>query len=1000
MTSPHPNSLLLQLRARECVRLWSHGGAASHHALPLSRSAPHRITDELDAASICATALRSKSSANLPQHILLGHTGCVNAVAVSDGATSHGRWIASAGDDERVLLWDAYLPVLEVHANSGHTIRSIQLGRTGAHEPHTLDSDVASASSRSSSASAGSIHRGFARAFGGHSANIFGLQFTPDSRRIVSCGLDAGILMYDIETGGTTENGGRLRAPIRSFTGHESSVHRTSFIKDSSDVFLSASNDHTCRLFDARASGSRAQLVGGLGYSLNSVHCSPTDEHAFVTAGKALCLHDLRQMHASKPAAPPPTTRSAMGRAQQLARTALALRRGQMPPEEDEDAGEEGAGEAGSDSDDESEFNAIMRIMLSGRSSARATPIAVVQSFDLTTLTPPVGPSVSTRAEAAGARGSARGRGATRGARGRGAARSRGRGRGAAAAGAASSSTADAAAPSAGRTRSRGRGGRGRGSARAPTTAEEAPADDDEMPESDRRASEAADSAAAAPRRSSRNRPAEPAVEVKDEDDDADEAEAPSSFPTPNERRRERLAQLSPPREASSCEYSSDGRFVLACMMKATPLLFDVTRTQPVLSMQSRGTFSGYSHTCTLKSAVFAGPDDRFVIAGSDNFGIFVWDRTLQREDILGISDGVGAAAASSAASSLSVSAASSSSSSTTFLNACKILRGHRSIPNNQRFHPQLMQILSCGVEKVVRVFNCNRVPVDLHQREREAEEPAGAERVAGDVIPAEEAQRLLRLEHIPTQAASQTDAVAPAAASSASAHKRAASDKLAAQPEEKKARSQRESSSAMVDEQDSKTASSTAASAAASSSASAGASSSAGSSSAAVPSASSDPLYRMVKTYSTVRNPYTRLQCAYLLSGGAAVFGAAAAMFADAEAEELAAVRGGPDEPDPRSSDSMAEDRACLAQFDFYVSRSVAGEPSDGDSDSEDNFGIENVSSSEGDDDDAAARAEAGDTETHHTFLDLNSDEERRMREALNMDDEDDDDGDEAEEA
>lgn len=995
MTTPHPNSLLLQLRARECVRLWSHGGAASHSALPLSRSAPHRITDELDAASICAQALRSKSSSTLPQHILLGHTGCVNAVAVSDGATSHGRWIASAGDDERVLLWDAYLPVLEVHANSGHTVRFIQSGRSGAHhERQSLDADLLAAppAPRSAATYAGSIHRGFARAFGGHSANIFGLQFTPDSRRIVSCGLDAGILMFDIETGGASENGGALRAPIRSFTGHESSVHRTSFIKDSNEVFLSASNDHTCRLFDARASGSRAQLVGGLGYSLNSVHCSPTDEHAFVTAGKALCLHDLRQMHASKPTAPPPTTRSAMGRAQQLARTAMALRRGQMPPDEDEDAAEEGAGagaaDAGSD-DDESEFNALLRIMLSGRSSARATPIAVMQSFDLTTLTPPAAPVVSTRTAAA-ARGSARGRGAGRGARGRGASsRSRGRGRGSAAASgagdASSPSAAVPAAPSSGRARGRGRSGRGRGARAAATAAstQDAPADDDEMPESDRRAAEAADTAAAAPRRSSRNRPA---VEVEDAEDD-DEAEAPSSFPTPNERRRERLAQLTPPREASSCEYSSDGRFVLASMMKANPLLFDVTRPTPVLSMQSRGAFSGYSHTCTLKSAVFAGPDDRFVIAGSDNFGIFAWDRTLQREDILGVTDGAAASSSSAATSSSSSVAAAASSSSTTFLNACKILRGHRSIPNNQRFHPQLMQILSCGVEKVVRVFNCNRVPADLHQREREADEPAGTERVAGDVLPAAEAQRLLRLEHIPTQA---TDALAGAAASSASAHKRAASDKLA-KCEEKKARSQRESSSAMVDEGEQERKSSSSAAAASSSSSSAAAPvTAAAASSSAASSPSSDPLYRMVKTYSTVRDPYTRLQCAYLLSGGAAAFGAAASMFADAE-DEVAAVRG--DEADPRSNDSMAEDRACLAQFDFYVSRSVAGEPSDG-SESEDDIGIEAVSSEDDD-----AEGEGGETETHHTFLDLNSDEERRMREALNMSG-DEDEEDEEEEA
>lgn len=36
---------------------------------------------------------------------LEAHTGCINALSCSKG---DGRWLASAGDDMRVLLWNAF----------------------------------------------------------------------------------------------------------------------------------------------------------------------------------------------------------------------------------------------------------------------------------------------------------------------------------------------------------------------------------------------------------------------------------------------------------------------------------------------------------------------------------------------------------------------------------------------------------------------------------------------------------------------------------------------------------------------------------------------------------------------------------------------------------------------------------------------------------------------------------------------------------------------------
>jgi hypothetical protein len=78
-----------------------------------------------------------------------------------------------------------------------------------------------------------------------------------------------------------------------------------------------------------------------------------------------------------------------------------------------------------------------------------------------------------------------------------------------------------------------------------------------------------------------------------------------------------------------------------------------------------------------------------------------------------------------------------------------------------------------------------------------------------------------------------------------------------------------------------------------------------------------------MVRTYHRPRDPYTRLQCAYLLSGGADAFGSAASLFADGDPEEAAELAAGGD--DGRDDDSMAEDRACIAQFDWSGNTHIA---------------------------------------------------------------------------
>jgi hypothetical protein len=513
-------------------------------------------------------------------------------------------------------------------------------------------------------------------------------------------------------------------------------------------------------------------------------------------------------------------------------------------------------------------------------------------------------------------------------------------------------------------------------------------------------------------------------IEIVDDSEDEgeeDEEMGRETFPSPSERRRARYEEAQPSREASSCEFTADGKQVLCCIMKSFPLLFEnSSRRAPVVALQSAGRFGGYSNTCTLKSAVYAGPDERFMLAGSDNFGLYLWDRTLPASDVL------------------SSPSAEDAESKPVFLNAFKIIRGHRSIPNNMRFHPELMQIYSCGVEKVVRVFHCT-VPADVISSaaiptafgpladERDEEQMA-----EGDVLNETETRHLLQRHHLlppgsPVEdgnddggataaaaaaacaaaaSAPATSAISPASSTTSVGSKRKTRDDGKEDTDdtdshgEKKAKSDADAVAEQKEQQDvamsaaspatdattaspaaalpsatatpsapasgtrrrsARTSSATAQPAGGASSAApstrsraAAAAAAGGAAASSAPSRPSspplDPLYRMVRTYMRPRLPYTRMQCAFLLSGGASAFGLARQLFEDVDPDEVAELEAEGGAAPANGEDDMGEDRQCMAQFDFYVAKTAAGESvSDFEDDDDDDDDDEDEDEGEG---------------------------------------------------
>jgi len=120
---------------------------------------------------------------------LIGHSSCVNTLAFSSGG---GRWLASAGDDLVVNLWDL----------------------------HQEDVTTPSFS------------------FSGHRSNVFTVAFSASNQYVFSGGTDRTILKYDMTRYTTNQLQGD--GPTQTYTQHSDIIRSVSCHPYQDEVFLSA----------------------------------------------------------------------------------------------------------------------------------------------------------------------------------------------------------------------------------------------------------------------------------------------------------------------------------------------------------------------------------------------------------------------------------------------------------------------------------------------------------------------------------------------------------------------------------------------------------------------------------------------------------------------------------------------------------------------------------------------------------------------------------------
>ncbi|KAJ3100461.1 hypothetical protein HDU97_002198 [Phlyctochytrium planicorne] len=230
-----------RLRLRETASSWTYR--------------PRRCQKDLGNASANSVACQK-----LPYtRELKAHFGCVNALAFSD----NGQFLASGGDDSRVLLW----PTLELNE-----------------------------------------HLSPAFSFTGHESNIFCIAFTSDPKIFYSCGNDGYLIRHRTDRPSSTLFSKEVQAPYvggraikevssadEKIYAHDSAVLKLSVQPGNDDIVATAGQDGYIKLWDMRSHDKNTGCIFGFS-GQNSVMFNPVLPEIIVSAADdgRILLHDLR----------------------------------------------------------------------------------------------------------------------------------------------------------------------------------------------------------------------------------------------------------------------------------------------------------------------------------------------------------------------------------------------------------------------------------------------------------------------------------------------------------------------------------------------------------------------------------------------------------------------------------------------------------------------------------------------------------------------------------
>lgn len=136
--------------------------------------------------------------------------------------------------------------------------------------------------------------------------------------------------------------------------------------------------------------------------------------------------------------------------------------------------------------------------------------------------------------------------------------------------------------------------------------------------------------------------------------------------------------------------FNNDGTYLMTLRRRQPPVIYTLDSSDPYAHFYH----TDYFNSCTMKSSCFAGPNDEYVLSGSDDFNIYMWKIPDKQGTLINYNI-------------------------THFVymylynffilgvwveKTHLILYGHKSIVNQVRYNPYSYTIASSGVEKCIKV--------------------------------------------------------------------------------------------------------------------------------------------------------------------------------------------------------------------------------------------------------------------------------------------------------